>query len=349
MDNKLRATINLNGKSYNAITGQQLTASSHSSANIDGILKRPAHKNYSAVNSAVPVSRTKSNRSAQHYIKRPSSAKTLMRNSVKKPAKNKPLIAKVNQELTLNKPGPIKTSPMFGKIDHRLASRAKSIKLSSNISRFGSEVKNISGSVNPYRPPQQQLEPPKTQTKRKPDIFEAAIDRATSHELPPLTKKEVKALNGQAPSSRSKLFYGMLVLLLIAVGGYGLYANMPTVMVKFADMRAGFDASLPSHQPAGYSLVSVDYGPGTVKLNYRSKNHRFTLTEHASNWDSVTLVSSIIAPTHGSGYKQISVAGQTVYLYGHNQATWVSSGILYQVQGGGNLTTDQIAKLAASL
>ncbi len=272
-----------------------------------------------------------------------------MRNSVKKPAKNKPLIAKVNQELTVNKSDLIKTSPMFGKIDHRLASRAKAIKLNSNISRFGSEVKNISGSFNPYRPPRQQLEPPITQTKRKPDIFEAAIERATSHELPPLTKKELKALNGQTPSSRSKLFYGMFVLLLIAVGGYGLYANMPTVMVKFADMRAGFDASLPSHRPAGYNLASVDYGPGTVKLNYRNKNHSFTLTEHSSNWDSVTLVSSVIAPTHGSGYKQISVAGQTVYLYGHNQATWVSSGILYQVQGRGGLTANQIAKLAASL
>lgn len=271
-----------------------------------------------------------------------------MRTAVQKPAKSTRLVSKVNSPLTLAKSDAIKTSPMIGVVDPKIARRAQSIKQNRFVSRFGGELKRAPATLesNLTLAAKEQAEP----VTKKPDMFEAAIEKATSHEQPPLTKKELRALHGRKPLKNRMALYGVGGLLALVVAGYAVYANMPNVMVKVAAMRAGFSASLPSYSPAGYNLASVGYEPGVVSFNFSNATHKgFVLTEHSSDWDSATLASSVVVPTQGSDYKKLVVGGQTIYIYGKDDAAWVSNGIWYQVDGKGNLDKTQLINLATNL
>ena len=242
---------------------------------------------------------------------------------------------------------------MAGSIDPKLERRARSFKLSNNISRFGAQTRQL-----PYQPPSKihqtitQTTPkvmPKTATAR---ILENALDAANSHEQKsPLSRKELKQLRGKRPLRGKGAAYATIGLMAVIVIGYAVYQNLPNVMVKVASVRAGFSAQLPSYHPSGFTLSSVGYRPGIVAFNFLGNidNRKFTITEHSSNWDSTTLVSSIIVPTEGTNYKQLMVAGQSIYLYGNDQAAWVNNGIWYQVQGDGSLSTNQLIQLATTL
>lgn len=294
------------------------------------------------------------NRPITNITKKPNPSKTLMRASVNKPTKTTRLISKVNSPITaIQKPTTIKTPVMIGSIDPKIARRAKTIKLSNSISRFG-------GTINPdnYKIEDLKHKSAITATNQKSsenqvksDLFTRAIENATSHQQPPLTKKEIKKLHGKNPKRGRLISYLAVGTMALAVLGFAVYKNIPNVMVKVASVRAGFAANMPSYQPSGFSLNSVGYRPGMVAFNFKSNvgNRNFTLTEHSSNWDNTTLVSNILVPTTGHNYKKVMIAGQEVYFYGRDQAAWVNSGIWYQVKGDGSISTNQIIKLATDL
>lgn len=348
MDKNNKATIKLNGRSYNALSGQQIGSSPLHSGNIDGIVKRSAQNSYSAPAKTAPIKpvRTKAHTSIQAPPKQPAKTSTLMRTAVKKPAKATRLVSKANTPLSLAKSDAIITTPMVGVIDPKLARRAQSVKLSGKISRFGSHLRSAS---TPETKPIEALRAPQAAPK-KPDMFEAAIEKATSHEQPPLTKKELRAIHGPKPLRKRLALYSVGAVLALAVAGYGIYSNMPNVMVKVAAMRAGFSASLPAYSPAGYKLSSVSYSPGVVSFNFASNPAKdYVLIEHSSDWDSATLASSVVMPMQGSSYKKEVVAGQIIYMYGKDQAAWVSNGIRYHVDGKGNLSQTQLINIATNL
>lgn len=342
MDKKVRTTIKLNGQKYNALSGQQIGAVKRI-GNIDGIVMHPTHKPSMTRTRPLPTA-----------VKKPSATTTLMRAAVTKPTKSSRLISRVNAPLTLDTTNPIKTPLMAGIVDQKLARRAMKVKLNNKISRFGAPVPTTATiSSNPYSAPLKMAPKeamPKAEVKPK-DIFEHAIEQANSHQQPTLTKKELKQLHGRKPFKKSIAGYTVAGFVALIIIGYGAYASMPNVMVKVASIRAGFAASLPAYHPSGYSLASVGYSPGRVAFNFNSNidSRNFKLTEQSSNWDSATLVSSIIMPAQGNNYKKLMVNGQTVYLFGQDMATWVSNGIRYQVQGNGSLSTNQLVKLATNL
>ena len=313
--------------------------------NIDGIVGRPrsAQKNYS-------ISRTV--KTATPQIKQPQPSKTLKREAVKKPAKTRQ-VTKIEAPLGLSEAKTvIQTPAMYGSIDPKLAKRARSFKLSPKVSRFGATVRQADPS-SPYLKPQQVTEA-KLKAIAKPateSLLERAVAKATSHEQPPLSRKELKALHGKRPLKGRVAGYSAIGLTALVVLGYVVYANIPTVMVKVASVRAGFAASLPSYRPSGFSLANVGYQPGTVSFDFKSNidNRKFAITEHSSNWDSATLVSSVVIPTEGHNYKKVLIDGQQVYFFGNDQAAWVSNGVWYQVQGNGSLSTNQIIKFATTL
>ena len=341
VDNKAKTTIKLNGQSYNALSGQIIGAAPK---NIDGIVGRPhtVQKNYSTSRTPKPLN---------HQAKKPQPSKTLKREAVKKPAKTRQ-IAKTDSPLVLSSSKTlIQTPVMYGSIDPKLARRAKSFKQSPKVSRFGATVRQADP-ASPYLKLPAKQEPMKTISKPATEsLLERAVAKATSHEQPPLTKKELKALHGKRPLKGRIVGYSAVGLMALVVLGYAVYANIPTVMVKVASVRAGFAASLPSYRPSGFSLASVGYQPGTVSFDFKSNvdSRKFAITEHSSNWDSATLVSSVVIPTEGHNYKKVQIDGQEVYFFGNDQAAWVSNGVWYQVQGNGSLSTNQIIKFATTL
>ncbi len=353
MDHQKKTTINLNGQRYNALSGQLIT--NKKATNIDGFVKKTEKINYSIK----PTIRPKpdapiKNRPITIATRKPNPSKTLMRTSVNKPPKTTSLIKKINSPVAeIQKPIAIKTPTMIGNVDPKVARRAKSIKLSNSISRFG-------GTISPadYKIEAPKHRPSLTATNQKisthqaqSDPFANAIENATSHQQPALTKKELRKLHGKNPKRGRLISYLAVGTMAVAVLGFAVYKNIPNFMVKVASARAGFAANMPSYQPSGFSLNAVGYRPGMVAFNFKSNvgNRSFSLTEHSSNWDNTTLVSNILVPTTGHNYKKVMIAGQEVYFYGKDQAAWVNSGIWYQVKGNGSISTNQIIKLATNL
>lgn len=279
-----------------------------------------------------------------------------MRQAVAKPTKSAKLIASVS--LPLKSPL-ITATPMVGRIDQGLAKRAKTFRPSQSISRFGASLRSAELPTTASSAPLAMTDiSERAKAIAKPagaSLLERAVNDANSHQLPKLNKKELRAKHG--PKHHKKMpGHGAAIALISVMGllviGYGIYVNMPNVMVKVASVRAGFSAVMPGYRPSGYTLASVAYQPSTVSFNFLSNtdsSRKFNLIEHSSNWDSATLVSSVIIPTEGSNYQELTVSGQSVYLYGNNQAAWVSNGILYQVNGNNALSTNQMLKLATTL
>ena len=342
VDKKNRTTIQLNGQRYNAISGSPINT-------IDGVIRKPVQNNYSqhltTKNNNQPKTQT------VHHIhnleKKPTPSQTLMRQAVTKPTKSTRLITKINTPINQITNSPKIVPPTFvGNINPRTATRARTYAKSPQIDRYGAAVKtaprpSISFNQQPIRP----IEPAKK------DLYDLAIAKAKAHEQPPLTRKELKRLHPKHFFKGKALAYTAVVVMGLSLLGFGVYQNIPNLMAKVASIKAGFAVHLPGYKPSGFSLASVGYQPGTVQFAYNSnidKRH-FTLTEHSSNWDSATLVSSIVIPTQGHNYQKITVAGQSIYLYGKDQAAWVSNGIWYQVQGNSSLSTNQIIKLATTV
>ena len=131
MNKRTKTTIELNGQSYNALSGQLVGGARPK--NIDGVVKQPVQKNHTNQRTTKPP--------LSQPAKKPEPAKTLMRTAVKKPSKTS-LINKNSSPLTLAKTNTIIQSPaMYGSVDHKLVRRAKSYKLNDKISRFGATVK----------------------------------------------------------------------------------------------------------------------------------------------------------------------------------------------------------------
>lgn len=294
----------------------------------------------------VPVKK----RTPHHINRHPSASATLMRSAVKKPGKSQKLIESFSAPLT-RQDSQLNLPLMAGKVDPGLAKRASTFRPSKQISRFGAALRQADPlTVQPK--PEAKLERVKAIAQPAgASLLERAVQNATSHQQPGPTKKELKATRRNPHRRGRAAAYATVGLMGLIVIGYAVYANIPNVMVKVASVRAGFSAVMPNYRPSGFSLASVGYQPGAIKFNFNSNvgNGNYAITERSSNWDSATLVNSVIVPTQGKNYKKVQYAGQDIYLFGKDQASWVTNGIWYTVQGDGNLSTNQLLQLAATL
>lgn len=350
--------IEFNGKRYDAITGK-LLGKSHTKVaeplaapvvavrrNIDGIVRhRNIHRDTHAIEPQVPKpSHIKTHRSPANIAKahRPQSAKTLMRRAVHKPNMTlKPSIKpQAPAEVTvMAKPvSAVALKHSVTQIDPARKHRANQMPKSHAVRRFAPQM--VHPQVTPVAMPRHHTAKtthnPVT-THVKPDIFEAAIARASSHEQP---KTRGKHRKGRKTA-------GMLVglTLLLVLGSVIGYLNQNTIKLKVASVQAGFNAQLPSYQPTGYVLGAVTTNSGNVSLSFRSGEKHYQLTQQPTNWNSQTLGDEIIA---SAGAKTIESQGRIIYIY-DNTASWVSGGLRYDLTGNAELDEDDIAAIAASM
>ena len=351
MDKQDRTTIKINGQQYNALSGRPIGAS------IDGIIaQRTASKITASPIKLTPDLKTvksQPSRSVHHVTKKPLHSATLMRSAVQKPTKSERMISKTNSPIRTDKPNIVIPPVMAGAIDPRLERRAKSFPTSQQISRFGAPAKQS----NPFnqRPAitstpitlTPQIHPtPKDPTTQ---FLDRAVQNATSHQQPKLTRRELRSVHGKRPRRLKLAAFATVGIMFVVVIGFAVHQEMPNLMVKVASARAGFTATLPNDQAVGFKLTSVGYQNNIIELNFASSHQRqFTLTEHSANWDSLTLVSSVVIPVSGSNYSVDVVNGQSIYLYGQDQAAWTHNGIWYQLKGT-NVTKKQIQQIASTL
>lgn len=136
--------------------------------------------------------------------------------------------------------------------------------------------------------------------------------------------------------------------ILMGLFGFIAFQNRDDIRLQIASAKAGFSAAAPLYKPDGYKLSDMKYATGSVASIYQQGNQNFVITQKKSNWDSQTLLENFVANAN-QDYEGFQANGRTVYVYGDGNATWVNGGIWYQIKATGNLTGEQLVKIAASM
>jgi hypothetical protein len=291
---------------------------------------------------------------------KPAPSKTLMRSAVKKPRIQSPAQIKAQSRtdiLTRVPKQSITPKVSYGAIHPNRYKKATQMIKNPAVSHYGS-VTDPAKSVFTHQPAQLAAHKPASPVHSvthhmpvapvrehhvKPDMFQQALARATSHEQ----KFDDRNLE-KRPASHVAVLLSVLTCLLLAAGALA-YLNIPSISLRVASSRAGFQAKLPNYSPVGYSFGNLSYGPGNVTLIYnQDASHKFDITQRTSQWDSQALLTNFVSSAN-KAYQTYERAGRTIYFFGNNTATWVDNGVWYTVNGNNSLSKNQLLDLASSI
>lgn len=367
---RARSVIELNGKHYDAHSGEQIvaTAKTHvveptvgKGTNMDGFVR--ASQKSTIVTPTSPAHRKARKHTVQHAKRAPQGTKTLMRHVVKKPkviADTAP--AAVAPALTPHIQHPHVAQQLRSK-------QAKTITKSPLISRFGTPTPRPA--VTQKTKPLPVVPAPASLAHHKPshaaashhakkhatpsashDHIARAMEKSTSHQnkrlAKPKRRQKVAHKLGVSPRFVSTAAASLSILLLV---GFFAYQNVPSIAVRLASSKAGFSAKLPGYSPSGFAMDGpVQAGPGVITMNFASNSddRAFQLSQRPSAWNSESLANNYLAPK-SQAYQTFQEAGKTIYMYDDSNATWVSGGIWYVVEGNSSLSSDQLLRIASSL
>lgn len=244
------------------------------------------------------------------------------------------------------------------------AGRVMDIARSSKISRFAPAHVATSAAKQPARKtaPAKDLPPQKHPVAEKARSTVAAKAKPTSQTAAQIKRAAIDAAMASAPSHRpgkqnffkrhprSITIVAVSVVVLL-VGGYLTYVNMPNLSVQFAAMQAGISATYPEHRPDGYRISGpVSFSDGEVVIHFQANtgSAQFTIRQKESSWDSSAVLDNIVRRQAGEEYFTSQEKGLTIYIFRSNGA-WVNDGILYTIEGDAPLTHEQIRRIATSM
>lgn len=285
---------------------------------------------------------------AKHTKRKLAKSQTLMRPAVKKPHQLK------------NDIQAVKYTPKPNHVNLVRAARAGMSQRSPHISKFGDTPSNVIKSqahlpVVPHNVKRASESHSSLSQKAASEFerLELALKDATSHmhrlEDNVMKTRFLKRVGFKnVPANLSAMFAAVLLLV-----GFFAYQNYAAISMKVAASKAGINAQLPSYKPAGYGIEgAIKSEPGAVSVGFKSRtdDKRFVVTQRSSNWNSTSLLANHVTKAHcGTCYQTWQNDGKTIYIYDNSNATWVSGGIWYQVEGDADLTSDQLLRLASSL
>jgi len=348
--------IEINGKLYDVTTGAALADSTSSQA----ATKPIAADRISSPTAVKPLTRDVTRQAAKHSSSHsPKPARTLMRQAVKKPGpslkrrfKAQGLIDELDRQ-SLNS---VAINNTAQRLDAKRLQHAEQVAKSQLVNHFSPATTSNANQQAAWQPPvtthspqtadgnhpAKAIQPAKT-LKTTADMLEHAVQQATSYrEMPPGRSRHHRA--------KRRAGIGAAAVLSVALLAVAVTQNLSNVRLQIASARAGFSAGLPGYQPAGYSLGQLNYSNGVVDAQFHtsSGDGLYTITQKQSSWDTLTLRDNFVAPVDPN-YQTAKAGSRIIYLYGNNNATWVSGGILYIIQANGSLSNNQLVELASSL
>lgn len=358
--------IELNGKLYDAKTGQPVASAgqkhhSKPGRTMDGVLRKPS-SSIAAVSAiqvepaavSIPPVRpvmdiAAPRRPKAHHIshRQPASSKTLARSGVQRPGQSFKRAARPVPALRGHAPKPLREllpKISFDQIDEARLKRAEKVVRHRLVNRFG----YVEPPVHRHAaaPRAAAVRPTAAPSKPHPDIFEAALRAATSHEQPAVKRRRGKLRRVH----HRPLSIAAAVLAMLLIGGFIAYQNQANIHMYMAAAKAGFPATLPAWKPSGFAAREFHYSPGSVTVGFNdgaSKRH-FSLSEKPSTMNTGALLNTVVA-ARTDDYQTYQSAGLTVYIYGNNNAAWVNGGVEYQLTSDGSLSTDQLLHLASTV
>lgn len=320
--NKNKNIIEINGRQYDASSGKPLHGQSEQRS-IDGVNRRKT---------TVPkAAKRLAPQPLQHHSQQAS--KTLMRTVVKKPSHEKE--QKARSELAVVKPAVAAIVPKLslGTIDAKRQDRAEQTPKSSLVRRFSdptaisSQPETLAASpVVPEVSEPLHVQASPTGSTQSLDLFSRALEQADAHQIQ--TARKTSRLHARPRHSSRTILAGSGAALLL-VAAFLFQQNLPNLHLRAASTKAGFAASLPGYEPAGFRLGAISSQAGSVAVAYKSNSDQraFTVTEKPSDWNDQTLLTSYVSNVAGNNYQTASANGNTVYIFGNNNATWLSNGV----------------------
>lgn len=373
---KTHNILKLNGKSYDAISGQVVHGHAKT---IDGFVRPAAVTAPATKPLAVPQAPQRATAQSRPVHKpapaakarTPHASRALMRQAVKKPTTRLKSNLKIQTrtDAVVSMPE-LAVVPKLSipNVDIRRATRAKHIARSNLISRFeqvrlpakfqmaaatvpvAHQLPTVAIATPTHNRPQSRK--PQGSGSRSMDIFQHAMKHADSHKHVLQAAHHMRRAKKQKTRIHRLATIASASLAVLLLAGFFVYQNSANLTMRLAASRAGFAASLPGYRPSGFSVGKFAYSPGHVNINFVSNSdpsRRFALKEQPSNWDSTTLLNDFVATSEGQAYQTVQTAGRTIYLYGNGNATWVNDNVWYQVSAGNSLSTTQLIDLANSM
>lgn len=345
---KIKKTIQLNGKLYDARTGR-LVGGDHpvTPKAVDGFVQKPKPKPQTyTIKSATKPAESKPTPKLEK-------SRTLMRSTVKKP---KPAVQHHQ---------PVAKQAHFKKENPHRQVRAHSTPKSDLIRRFNPSAHTgiikketvLAVAQKPAVPQQITSEVARlatsteAQIKHSVDIIEESLRNATSH-LEKFEDKVSRSTFWDRVGFRNKTAnFATLTVAGLLLFGFFAYQNVPNFEMRLAATRSGVSASIPDYRPAGFSgAKDIKAEPGKVSASFfsNSSDKNFTVTQQASNWSSDSLLTNHVL-ANKQPFQTYQDAGKTVYIYNDsNAATWVNGGVWYRIDGNASLTSDQLLRVANS-
>ncbi len=343
--------IELNGQKYDALTGKVVTLSTPPTTDQKTTPKqRPKH-----VDGFVRRKQT-TLAPATKVHQKPEKSKTLMRTAVKKPHQHK-VSAKVAPVTVAKAAIPMPRS-IDSPINRGRTFRANAIAQSTLIRKFNTTrvADQIKTAVLPVQPApthatKQPVSTKVPQAAPAANPFDVAVELASSHFQPKIRKVRTIERVAKKLHIKPRTLTGATVgVVVLAIGSFWAYQNVPNVAMRIATARSGVSATLPAYHPSGFGLAGpISAVPGQVSINYKSNsdNRAFQVVQRSTDWNSQSLLSNFVTTLHNQ-YQSMQVNGRTIYLY-DNAATWVDGGVWYQVKGDSSLSRDQILRMVDGL
>lgn len=330
----------INGRAYNTITGMVMD-------DID-VKAIEVKKERSGATRGTSTSHIhaahiqKSTTLNRRHVKKPQ--RIPLAAKVEKPRVNTPQHVAVKKFATpaVTKPAPQRIAINRPAETHPVIRRAQQRPLSID-NRLRKERRPLPIVNRPVVAPQA-IEKPAIKTAK--ELKNEAIEKALSNEIASNKKTHRRQKKGGALRWLNTFSVGFAVMLL---GGYLTYLSMPNISIRMAAVQSGIDAKYPGYKPDGYALngpIKFKSGEVSMRYAYADGSSAYTITQQKSSWNS-SAVKEFFSEKHKSPNTTM-IDGLTIYS-GGREAAWVNGGILYQIRGDANLSSDQIQKIAASL
>lgn len=373
---KVSSLIHLNGKQYDARTGQVFGAPTTYTMKVKPLTVHPRPTGATSIDGIVAgghsfgMHKTVKSKKPQahhpnlparspHFVAahKPQRSTTLMRRAVKLPGgKINPvqnLLTPLDTHSSMSTVAALKPKLASDTVDIARAQRAKVIQHSPMIQHFTPLSLASSQAKKPVTMPASVAvhtkSTPVHTLRKQSNIFEDAIARAKSHEELPPPETRLRAARRHTRRHKKAVGISASIAVFLLLIGAAAYLNRGSIQLQIASSKAGFHVVQPQYKPDGYSLSTFTHNAGTVAFAYHNdQNQTYSVVQKKSNWDSQTLLDNYVA-TSDQSYQGYSANGRTVYVYGDGNATWVNGGIWYQIHANKTLPNEQLVKVAASM
>ena len=133
--------------------------------------------------------------------------------------------------------------------------------------------------------------------------------------------------------------------------GYLTYINLPDIASRITAFQSGMAVETPAYIASGYSPKGLAYFDGkNVNFEYKKGDSNYKVQQSQSGWDSSALLQNYVTKKWSEDYSTTYSNGLTIYSNRRGESVWVNNGKLYKVEVSGNKISDEeIRKIATSL